>query len=359
MNSALTQLKLKLQHVATSVNIPLCSVWQRGSFVHLSFRSSGCAYGKKGYCTMCDYGCGDPLSVDDVEREISNAFFVINEPVREVLIGSCGSILDEHEFPFETLKRILEELKRREFPSVIIETHYHTINDRVMNAVTDIFTDSKTKVSIELGFESADADILSYCLNKSMNLTALSDAIKLIKKYGMKVLLNIFFGALFLSPIEVVSDAIDSVKWAKDNGADCVVIFPSNIKPHTPAWLFFEKGLYRTPSLWLIIDFLHKISDEYLAMVCFSWYGERQKAGNSLYALPPKSCELCENNLVEFISYFNSEPSVERRKELICHIYSERMKCHCFSSIDFSIDDTSLKERAERLISKIQEAEIR
>lgn len=303
-----------------------CEVWGRGSFLHLCFSSVGCRYRKSGYCTMCNYGAGENVISAEALAVIDRELKGRAEPVVELLLGTCGSILDEAEMSWDTLECILSRIAREAIPTILLETHYTTVSAWKLQRIRELLPNSE--VVIEMGFESADPAVLRDSLHKFMDLKKLAQTTALIKGMGMGVVLNVFLGAPYLTVREQIDDAKKAVEWAVVHDADRVVVFPSNIKPNTAIWDLYHQNRYRRISHWAVIELLSRLDDECLSRIELSWYGDRQKEGKSTAVIPPESCNDCDKVIFDFYRSFIPCFDPQRRRTLVCNIKKHAM-CSC------------------------------
>lgn len=292
-----------------------CEVWGRGAFLHLCFSSVGCRFHKAGYCTMCNYGAGENISKEEALRTINQELERRSEPVLELLLGTCGSILDEEEMPWQTLETILTRIGRESIPTVLLETHYTTVTPWKLRRIQELLP--RSEVVIEMGFESADPHVLKHSLNKFMDLEGLAQTTALIKAAGMGVVLNVFLGAPHLTLREQIGDAQKAVEWAVAHSSDRVVVFPANIKPNTPLWDLYQQNRYQRISHWALIELLDSLDDAHLGRIELSWYGDRQKIGKSTTAIPPESCPDCDDTIFDFYHDFIVSPTPRERRALL------------------------------------------
>lgn len=307
-------------------SLSVCEVWGHGDSLQLFFSSVGCRYRKAGYCTMCDYG-GDrnitaKEAISGFQKAIKNAPHVI----REILLGTCGSILDEYEMSPQVLTALLEAVFNHGIPSIVLETHYITVTETILKKIRQALPGRE--ITIELGFESSDPKVLKNSLCKYMDLDALAGTIRLIKSFGMSPILNVFLGAPFLTTEEQIQDTEKSITWAVAHGASRVVVFPANIKPNTLLWKLYQEGKYERISHWELIDLLFRLDDALLEKVEISWYGDRQEAGKNLQVLPPSSCHCCQPVLMSFYRAFMESFDSKHRRELLNQLCNQT-PCDC------------------------------
>ena len=348
MNYYLTKIKKQQNTHIQNVKLPKYTVWKNGSFFHITLSSNGCIYHKQGFCTVCDYGSGAKLNVGDIvsifDEIISNYSF---NDIKEILVGSYGSLFDTKENDIVVIEELFKQLKKIPVRSFIFETHCNTINENIINLIEKYFMNTDKNISIEMGLESSNEYILKNCLNKELNLDKLKHKINLIKKHKFNVVLNVLVGIPFLEPNEVIDDAISTILWANEFGADFIVLFPVNIKPDTIIDIMFKNNIYQQPSLWYIFEILNKLPDNLLNKIGFSWYGERQLKGNSTYALPPFSCDICNNTLINSLEEFLIRDNNQEKRLIIKKVF-DNMGCDCYNKINFSTPLLSLEERIKR-----------
>lgn len=256
-----------------------------------------------------------------------------------VLFGSYGSVLDEYEITDECLDVILNFALRCNFENIIFETHYSTVTSEKLNKIKNSLGD-KFVITIEMGYESCDSYILSNCLRKVMDLEKLKKVIALIHAEGMRVSLNVFLGAPFVSVKSQTLTTVESIRWAFLNGADDIVLFPSNIKPFTLLYDLYKLGHYSEVSHWQVIDVLNKTPTEYLGKISLSWFGDRKNFyENDKYPLiSPKDCVKCHEEIFKFYRKFKNLNSGSMRRKLLNDFLAIDTECSCRSEYLESYD---------------------
>ncbi len=275
---------------------------------------------------MCNYGSGRNLIKSEAIELMNQVFCSRREQVQDLHHGTSGSILDEAEMPRDVLEAVLERVARENIPTVILETHYTTITSEIIQRIQELLPDSE--LVIELGFESADLDVLHRCLRKFMDLDQLALVMEQLRQAEVGVVLNAFLGAPGLTPREQLEDTKKAIRWGYDHGADRVVIFPANIKPNTLLWEKYQQGLYPRISHWLLVELLSALDDELLARVEVSWFGDRQQVGKCIEAIPPASCPVCNGLLMTFYQEFMETFDVQKRRQLLNRLCVEA-SCNC------------------------------
>lgn len=309
--------------------ISVSAIWGQGSFAHICFESRGCRYRRAGHCIMCDYGAGKNLTAAQAVEALERLFREWPQPIERLLLGSCGSILDEYEINAETLEAILAFVARSTAADIIFETHYTTVRPDILQKLRDALPGKR--LFIEMGLESSNEKTLAR-LRKYMNLDALSETLELIHAFNIDIMLNIFLGAPGLSPKEQISDAMHSAEWAYAHGVDNIVLFPANIKPNTELWKLYQARRYDLPSHWMLIELLRRLPDKLLANAAVSWYGDRQAHGVDTDILPPLSCDICGPLLQQFYANFMSQFSAPFRRACMDELI-EAAGCSCRAAL--------------------------
>jgi uncharacterized Fe-S cluster-containing MiaB family protein len=99
------------------------------------------------------------------------------------------------------------------------------------------------------------------------------------------------------------------VEWALNNGADKVVLFPLHVKRSTLLAVLHEKGLYRLPSLWSLIEVLSRMSPSLVRRTTISWYRHDYGSGGDVLK-SPTTCRRCERRVLALLDAFRDHPCV-------------------------------------------------
>ncbi len=280
---------------------------------------------------MCDYGVGRNLTPTELEKALEETLRPALSGVKTILFGSYGSVLDEYEISSECLDVILDFVSKCSFDNIIFETHYSTVTLEKLIKIKNVLG-NKFNITIEMGYESCDEYILSNCLGKVMDLGELKKTMMFICNEGMKVSLNVFLGAPFITTKDQTLSAVKSIEWAFSNGAHSVVVFPSNIKPFTLMYDIYKAGYYYEISHWQLVDVLDRIPVDYLDRVSLSWFGDRKNfyEDDKYPLLPPKDCEKCHEKIFAFYREFRGANSGGARKELLDSLLKDSVNdCSC------------------------------
>lgn len=306
--------------------------WREHSTLQITYKSRGCRYSAGGSCLMCDYGAGVNLSLAEAETVLPEVLAGQAEPIDELLLNTYGSFLDPYEIPDANRRRILEQVSKADIPYVTLETHYKTITQDRIEEIQSYLGDRM--IGYEMGLESASPYVLESCLNKELNIKKMEECFRLIDSYHHISLVNVLYGSPFLSSLEQQEDALASVLWAHEHGADVIILFPVNIKPFTALEHLYKGGFYQPVSHWGFIQLLSIIPDTVMGKINIAWYGNREVEypGYNFKPILPQSCACCHKEIMNFYDKFTETREIACRRTLITNILSMPLICDCRSN---------------------------
>ena len=303
-----------------------------GTYIETWFKTDGCRWDAIGGCTMCNYGHGSPTSSDEMVESVRRGLAAINVPVDELVVSPSGSMLDQREVPIDARRQIFSLVSEFPAKTYIFETRPETVTENAIRDLVEIV--SNKRLGIELGLESSNPWIQQYCINKGSYPDQFIKAAGIISKFDIDVLANVSIGTAFLPPREAIINAIDSAKWALENGANIVVLFPLHVKPNTLlAWLY-TNNLYQPPSLWSLVDVLKQLGPEKTEFTDISWYRNYYSDESKILA-SPKTCEICQNDVLELLDIYRMSRSFVVVEKL------DKMACNCKDEWKKQINDYS------------------
>ena len=302
-------LRLRSQRVPSSPDAPFYVRYDRsmgGSFAQLWFLTRGCSWDRAGACTMCNYGHAAHVSADEMVSYVQRGLASIDRPLDELYVSPSGSLLDVAEVPLEARHRILTAIADVAVRRFSFETRPETVTPEVVGDIVE--TLPRHELAVGFGLESADPYVLEYCLNKPGTTSAFPPAAKRLSERGVAVYANVALGSPFLSTGEAVDDAVATVTWAHAHGADIALVFPMHVKSNTLlAWLY-QRGRYRPPSLWSLIEVLERLDRSVLSKVQISWYRSDYGSSQNVIA-SPTTCPRCERDVLLALDRYRSQPS--------------------------------------------------
>ena len=305
------------------------NVFQRGNLLQLTFQTNGCRYSVSGSCTMCNYGQGVITDAQFILQELdeichSKAFVESTM----ILLGASGSFLDEGELPSKLQYNIMKRISQSHIQEIFIETHYKSVSNEKLQIIQEIFHDKA--VHIEMGLETITEEFQTNILNKPISLSQLKETIQQIHAHNIVVDLNILFGMPFLTVNQQIEDTLKTIRWALENGADNIILFPINIHPYTVFEWWYDNGLITVPSLWGLFMVLQNLTDKELSCICLAWYGNRYIAYSpEKKTIIPQACPACQEQLISFFDSFASNYNLSYRKKSLEEFTNRTFHCKC------------------------------
>ena len=299
------------------------------------FVTKGCINDKAGGCTMCNFGQGR-VTEKDIIWQVEKIVEQLNkESSPLVYITPLGSMFDDAEVPPSTREKILRLIAQTDCKIFGTESRADTITEEKMQQFRSVFG-SATVLQVGIGLESANDYVRRNCLNKRMTKQEFLNALHILSKYNIQAMVHVLLKPPFLTEYEAIQDAVHSIKWAFEQGAQRVVFFMSNIKPYTLIHWLFQRGLYRVPWLWSGVKVLLSLPEEMRRRITISGI----YSGIPILRLP-HNCEHCSAYFVRQLQKFSSTLNTEILHELDSH------PCKCRREWEQSLGkpQTSLKER--------------
>jgi radical SAM enzyme (TIGR01210 family) len=236
-----------------------------------------------------------------------------------VLVSPSGSFLDTWEVPLDARNGILALLSQNQYPVIAFETRAETITEESIADCRSRIPEQMMRVYC--GLESADPWVSQFSINKALEPDAFVFAMKTLAKYNMAGVANVLLGAPFLSEVELIEDAVQSIQWALAVGAKEFCLFPCHVKRWTQLEWLYGHGHYHPPSLWSFIEVLHRLGSQVVSLqgeiAWFTNYG----AFNILAS--PTTCSVCYAQIIEQLHGFANSSDYT----FIDRVYAIDCKC--------------------------------
>ena len=289
-----------------------------GEMGQLWMQTPACKNSKNGTCTVCNYWNGNRIS-DVVDRVIGADIHFAAEKI--LLVNTCGSCLDPYELGYPEQAKLLKWLDKVRPEEIILETHLNTLDRDTILKVRELLPNKK--VSFEIGVESVSPDVLFYSMNKPSGIERMKEKLELIHSVHAACIANVLLGAPFLTREEQIWDSAEAIRALLDAGADSVVLFPVNIKPHTLPDFLYEEGMYQQIRADMLVTVLERIPETELHRVDLSWYGEHAEEK----VIGPYYCPKCQGSLKSYISDFVLAKTAEERNSILSKMSEQRCVC--------------------------------
>ncbi|MDR2866640.1 MAG: archaeosine biosynthesis radical SAM protein RaSEA [Methanomassiliicoccaceae archaeon] len=258
-------------------------------------RTNGCSWARKGGCTMCGYASASMsgITAGDLMGQLDHAVKIYrNEPF--VKIYTSGSFLDENEIPADMRKAILDIFRDAE--RILFESRPEYINEDVLRTLPK-------NVSIALGIESSDHDVLAKSIKKGFTPEDSRNAGIMIRKAGLKVRAYLLLKPLYLSERDAIEDAISSIMFA-DEFSDEISINPVNVQKFTPIERVWKKGDYRPPWIWSLIEAMRRCAGKVNARLMSSPSGGGTQRG-------VHNCGGCDRKALDAVERFSFSQNIK------------------------------------------------
>jgi len=253
------------------------------------FRTKGCCWAKTGGCTMCGYGHASLNSVteEDLHQQVEEALSNYKgEPF--IKMYTSGSFLDEEEVPKAVRERIMKEFSGCE--RILFESRPEFVKK-------DVLTTLPKTVTIALGLESSDPDVLKNSINKGFAPEDSRRAGLTIKEAGLMVRTYLLLKPPFLTESAAIEDAVRSAMFA-DEFSDEISINPLNVQRGTYAERLWRAGDLRPPWIWSLVEVFVRLSGNVNARLMSSPSGGGTSRG-------VHNCGECDREMLNAVERFS------------------------------------------------------
>ncbi len=216
---------------------------------------------KNGGCTFCGF-----YNATNFNNKISDNNYLLqfkktiankgHYPI--VSIYNDGSLLCNEEISFNILKKILSILEK--MPSVkkvVLESKINDISEKKICEIRKIYSKS---LEIAIGFESANAIVRDFCINKSFSQKSFKVCVDLSKRYDIDIIPLLILKPPFLSEQEAINDYIASLKYLEQFRLKRIDMEIATVQKGTIVHLLWQNNLFKPPWFWSVIEIL-KIKD--------------------------------------------------------------------------------------------------
>ena len=281
-----------------------------------------CNWSLGGGCAMCGYHLGaashDVTGQDLVVQTQNIIHRLSSQKYPSLVFTSNGSFLDDGEVPDSIRPVLIRMLKDAGFRFMVTETRPEYISEGRLSAMADSFcpeikqTEKRYPISISMGLESADDTVLKYCINKGTQKKDYEKAFALLNQMRFYFDCYVLLGKPFLTAREDIEDAIDTIRFAVDHGAEYVFVMVTNLTKYSLISYLHSKGRYQLPSLWRAITLLENLPERYRKAVLIK--------GINHAPVPPLSyavtCNICTDMVRSCINFWNMTGDMEHLRSL-------------------------------------------
>ncbi|KPU62645.1 Fe-S oxidoreductase [Thermococcus sp. EP1] len=287
---------------------------KKGNALYVILPTIGCYRYRIGEaCYMCSYPAEAPKipwSQEELIQYFKKALKKIEGkkgPI-SVRIFTSGSFLDDGEVKPETRREIFSVLAETEnVEEIVVESRSELVRYETITELVELIGDKYFEVAI--GLETANDDVADVGINKGNTFEEFIKASEIIKKAGAHVKTYLLFKPIFLSESDAIRDLKESIRKAAPY-TDTFSINITNIQRGTTYERLWEKGEYRTPWLWSVVDVLKWAKNTFPEKRILSDpVGAGSKRG-------PRNCGKCDKMVARAIREFSNTQDLKYLEEI-------------------------------------------
>lgn len=249
---------------------------------------------------MCNYNAGHMMTVEDILWQVKCILHELG-PRPFLYLSPLGSMFDDEEMPAAARRAIFELVREMGCELFSCETRADTITDAKI-AEFRAAMGSSMGLSVVLGLESANPWVRKNCINKCLAEQPFREALDILHRYDIGVVINILLAPPFLSEREAIEDAVRSIEWAASLGKCRLNLALSTVKPYTLVHWLWQRGLYQPPKLWSALKVLRSIGSEYLSQTTVIGYSE-----STPITRRPSTCHKCDLFICDILREYRSK----------------------------------------------------
>ncbi len=297
------------QRIKPSPNDEPAAVWKskdhyQGKTVDtltVIFKTSGCWWGKIGGCTMCgfvyDSACSPP-EPSDIIKQLEKALQKGNVLEHFMLkIFTSGSFLDTGEVSEQVRGMVLDRLEKDDrIFKVIVESRPEFVTDKDLKDCIKHLQGTEFEVAV--GLETSSDNIRSNSINKGFKFKDFTTAADIAKDNGVGMKTYLLLKPPFISEGEGLEDLVRTIDDAAPY-SQTISINLCNVQRGTYVEHLFQRGQYRPPWLWSIVEILKRAKHTHSDLVITSDpVGAGSKRG-------PHNCKRCSRDVAQAIRDFS------------------------------------------------------
>ncbi len=291
----------------------------QGTALSIVLSSIGCAHARsdEAGCTMCSYLL-DGANKNPTDEEFVQQFQTAMQQLENrpgplsVKLYTSGSFLDHDEIPADARNQILDALsKDTRIREVVIESRPEYVTDPVLSEIRQIL--GTRHVEIGIGLESSNDFIRLICINKSFKLESFRYTVELGKEHNIGTRAYVLLKPPFMTERSAMLDAQKTVRDAIAIGVTTISLNPVNVQKNTLVEALWEKGRFRPPWLWSVVEVLrhaHEAAKGAINIVC-----DPVAAGKSRGT---HNCGTCDSTIIDAIRKFSLTQNVNVFDGLTC-----------------------------------------
>ena len=226
-----------------------------------------------------------------------------------VKLYTSGSFLDPREIPVPVRERVLREFAGCE--RILFESRPEYITEDVLSGLPK-------NVTLALGMESCDPEVLRVSVNKGFDQDDTARAGAMAKEAGLSVRTYVLLKPPYLTERAAVEDAVASVRFAAPF-SDEVSVNPVNVQNGTAVERLWKRGEYRSPWIWSLIEVLRTCAGCGPRIMSSPSGGGNQRGVHN--------CGSCDRRALDAVERFSFSQDV-RDLDVTCDCF-KKWKAYC------------------------------
>ncbi|WP_051162809.1 hypothetical protein [Nocardia brevicatena] len=220
------------------------------------------------------------------------------EPDYDMLaLYNDGSFFARREVPAEIQLDIARKVAATGVRRLVVESLPQFLSAETLAPFVQALGDVQLEVGI--GLQSADRLVRETLVNTRITRRSFEDAVALMQAHNVVPKVYLMIKPPFLTDGEAITDVISSTEYLAALGVEGVTLCPTRLAPNTVAWWLYQRGHYRAPNLWTIVDAIRGVHT--MAAVRVAHINLRGSDFDSVY---PDSCERCADAILDgLVSY--------------------------------------------------------
>lgn len=266
---------------------------------HLILKTRGCGWYDEGGCTMCGFPHASDKSMDTVGLRRQMEAFLEVRPSGEMLkVYTSGSFLDPSEVTESEQVMLLAMLKSH-YQRLLVESR----PQHVTPAAADRLNALGVPIDIAFGLESTSDRLLGPgYIHKGFTWADFLEGSGIARDHGIGVKTYLLLKPIRLTEAEAITDTKRSLSEAAPH-SDRISLNPINVQARTPTERLWQRGEYRPPWLWSVVEVLRTAKIQ-VPVVCHPTGGGQARGTHN--------CGRCDTAILAAIDRFNlsQDPSV-------------------------------------------------
>lgn len=214
----------------------------------------GCYYDA---CYMCSYKSDCPSRTpDDIVGIFSSD---IEEGIDKLKIFTSGSFFDEKELTVEQQREIISRASESGVKEITVESRPEFINAELIDTLSSSMTNG-TRLEVAIGLESANNDVLRYCVNKGFTYEKFMEKADILVSKDVLVKTYLLLKPPFTTEYEAILDVLKSARKTEEI-SDTISINPVSIHKGSLVERLWMRKEYRPPYLWSLLECLNELKD--------------------------------------------------------------------------------------------------